>query len=402
MSISTRQRLSRRQLVGAGAIGALSSLAPGLSRPRFAQARPGRSEILEFRRRHQPATPPNIEFRVISDAGEGSLLHRRHLRDLQVWDDRVYVGFGDWQTNANPIPAVYLDVTTGALVHDERFAFDDGGIESYVVIDGVLWAIGIATLETDGPVYGNLYRKTIGGFWEKLATVPGANHLFALGQLNGVLVVSGTEGGTANIDGQLPLARHGTVWQSFDGGQTWQVVTNFGATNPSENPFSYASSIINLGDRLIVTTPTSGSFEFDGLNWFASGAVPHTPYGVTKCVQFGNVAAMVPYLPRSYTWAGSLTTSLVFSDGQESWWVDGGMVAHDLVVEDGVLYVLATDRWGGFIMAMDDVSCRCLDDMDVVAEMDGDIIPRSLERSHFRFIVGCTDGRLLRSTRYRP
>jgi hypothetical protein len=404
MAISTRQRTSRRCLITAGTATAVGSFLPGvLSTPRGTEASPGVPSNGSLLRTHQTATPSaSIEFRQLYGGEEENLLRQRYLWDLQLWEDRIYAGYGDWELNSEGVAAIYLNAATGVLNDDDDFVFDDGAIDSFVVINGELWAVGAATLADEAPTFGNLYRKPPGGAWTKLATVPNARHLFGLGQVNGVFVVSGIATEAETTGGATGSEVFGAIWQSFDGAQTWELVTTFGVPSSQRSPYRFMSSIMRFDDRLVVATPRSGSFSFDGFNWVSGNAVPHTIYGVTKAVQLGEFSVMAPYIPRAYTWAGPLTTSLVISDGDAYWTVETGVTIRDLIVDEGRLYALATDPWGGLILAADDLSCRCLDAFEVIAELDPMITPCSIEFSRNRFIVGCVDGSLLRSNRHEP
>jgi hypothetical protein len=355
----------------------------------------------------QPAVPAQaLEFELVgTPADYGPTQSHQNLADLQLWHDRIYVGHGDWYNNTGPVRAMYFDLASGSIVHDDSFSFDDEAVESFVVLDDVLYAIGTDALAVEGWEFGNLYRKYWGGAWEKLHTVPWVAHLFGVGQLGGILVASGTEVDPATMTDSGRAASQGAIWQSWDGAYSWAVAARFGEPGFHSGPEGFESYVIEFDDRLIVTTPKDGCYVFDGANWSALDCVPETPNGVAKAVRFGPDVVMVPYIPsRDYSSRPAMR-KLMFFDGQEHWSVDLDAKIRDIIVDDDVLYVLTETLvpTSGSILATTDASCRYAEEFVKIGEIGGDFrAPRSLERAENRFFVGCADGKLIRSGLYVP
>ena len=392
MDLSDVKRRSRRHLFGtvtalglASLMGTRSCLEGAASTGLLRESR-ARSST------QQPPPPEALVFELVgTPADYGRPLSHQYLAELQLWHDRIYIGHGDWTTNTGPVHAIYLDLATGAFVHDDSFSFDDEAIESFVVLDDVLYAIGTDALEVEGWEFGNLYRKDWGSAWEKLRTVPRALHIFGLGQLGDVLVASGTTDDAV-----------GVIWQSWDGGYTWETVASLDNPDPeSKNPRFVRSHVLTLGGYLIVTTPWGSCYVFDGSTWSTRDCTAPTTFGVAKSVQFGNAAVMAPYLP-FYTRGSRWRRELVFFDGQEHWSIDVGMTVRDIAVDGNVLYVLVDNRGGaGTLLATADPSCRCAAAFTTISAIPSTFArPRSLARAADRFFVGTADGKLIRSTPY--
>lgn len=401
MHVFVPQRLSRRHLLRAGVAPGLAFLGAGVG----VEGGAATGQLGDEQRGiNQPTLSAQVlEFELVGTPADykPSRSHQ-YLYDLQHWYDRIYVGHGDWINNTGPVQAMYLDLASGLTMHDDGFSFDDEAIESFAVLDDVLYAIGTDALAVEGWAYGNLYRKPWGGWWEKLHTVPWAAHLFGVGQLAGILVASGTEVDPATITDTGRAASQGAIWQSWDGGWTWAVAARFGEPGFYSGPQGFESHVLLFDDRLIVTTPKDGCYVFDGAEWSTADFVPETPHGVTKSVRFGAEVVMVPRLPPQ-SWGGSNARSLVFFDGQGHWSIDLDATVRDVVVVGDSLYVLTETSRTGSIFATVDASCRCADAFVEVTKIDPEFTaPRSLEFAADRFFVGCADGRLIRSAPYTP
>lgn len=301
---------------------------------------------------------------------------------LTEWNDRVYIG-EEWLGNSSPIPAVYLDMATIELIHDESFFFDEEAVEEMAVFGEALYVPGVDALEPWD--FGNIYRRTLDFGWEKLRTVPGAVHLYGIGFLNGVLTVSGSD-----------AAGTGIIWQSWDYGQSWAVMQTFPNLDARGYWLAVYSHIATFEDRLAVITARNGLFTFDGSTW-SSIAVDDVPSSGLKGAEvFGPHTVLAPYtssatlntrMDRLYLLTGTAISS-----------IDMGDPVMDAVVGGERLYVLVDrGRGAGAILATRDVSCACLDTFEEIATIPTGR-PRSLLATSSRLLVGCDDGTLLLSS----
>lgn len=151
---------------------------------------------------------------------------------LQAFEERVYVGYGDWDYNRGPIavwnfapkarqaartaglPARYHFAAVNGVPLEflQEFVVQEESIDRFRVRDGMLLIPGIDGNKAHGPegfLYGSVYLRRK-GFWTKFGTVPQARHVYDVLSRNGKLFVSGT----------LP----GGWMVSEDDGLSWQVV----------------------------------------------------------------------------------------------------------------------------------------------------------------------------------
>ncbi len=345
------------------------------------------------------STPAPLQFESIGiPVDYDSRAHHQALSDLQVWHDRIYLGHGDWDANTGPVRALYLDLQTGAFVHDEGFKFDDEAVENFRVIGDTLIAVG-ADAREDWSL-GNIYQKAWEGRWRKQRTIPQAVHVFDVDRLGRVLVAFG-----AQLHQNLPEGDRmfGTLWTSTDGGATWTTAQTFERRDgaPDDDPLWVHGGLFVLGDRLFATTPRNGCYTFDGSTWSTTNCVADSRYGVYKHAVFQGAAAMVAYQDDE----DGFSSRLHFFDGQQAWSVDLRMPLRDVIARPEGLFVLGSDADGrSAVMYMPRFNCRCERDFTVLGRFDVGRagVARSLEFARNQFYIGLTDGRLLRSTAFRP
>lgn len=159
-----------------------------------------------------PATPIWLGNPV---AGED--YSARHIWDLQVWRGRVYLGYGDWDTNLGPVRIWYYTPTAGVFVSETVYVsetrpaalLDEEAIDRYVVISDDLYIPGTDPISTNSWNWGNFYRNKGTGGWVKHRTIPLGIHAFDLASYGGELFVAiGPNGGAALL-------------HSGDGGLHW-------------------------------------------------------------------------------------------------------------------------------------------------------------------------------------
>ena len=155
---------------------------------------------------------------------ERAEFYARNIWDLQAYDDRLYIGTGNWDNqgpapNAGPVPILAWDPVKNSTVKEGHV--DDEEISSFKVIDGTLYIPGSDAMESWD--WGNLYRRQTNGSWQKLRTIPKAIHAFALtgfhGKLYAGLKATGSVPWYVNIKGY-----GGAVAVSGDQGASWQFL----------------------------------------------------------------------------------------------------------------------------------------------------------------------------------
>ena len=139
----------------------------------------------------------------------------RHVWDLQTWQGRIYLGYGDWDINKGPVRIWYYTPTAGVFVSETVYVsetrptalVDEEAIDRYVIISGDLYIPGTDPLDSWN--FGNFYRND-GTGWVKYRTIPLGIHAFDLASYGGELFVAiGPYGGAALL-------------RSDDGGINWR------------------------------------------------------------------------------------------------------------------------------------------------------------------------------------
>lgn len=131
--------------------------------------------------------------------------------DLQLFDNKIYIGQGDSAGNAGPVPVLSLDPATDAMNHE--FVVDEEQIDIFKIIDGKLHIPGHDSREAWS--LGNFYKKGIDSEWEKIRTIPNGIHVYDMLKFNGKLYASL---GTRVRQGQSQIV------ESADDGLTWRAV----------------------------------------------------------------------------------------------------------------------------------------------------------------------------------
>jgi hypothetical protein len=316
------------------------------------------------------------------------------LWDLQLWHDRIYLAHGDWHTNSGPLRLIYLDLMTGAFVHDNEFILDEDGMEHIRLYGDTMYIPGTDASESWD--FGNLYIMKWGESWIKLRTIPNAVHVWDIALLDELIVAIGQKGSD------------GALWISSDGGRTWGNGPDFQAEG-----YAMPMSGFVLENKIYVTTVGTGCLVYDGRFWRTSDCLKSNIFEGTAAVQknavFHGVVTMAPY------WS-TLDNQIHFFDGEERWTVKFPEPIHDVITADKSLFVLAGDPSGkGAIYSAQDLDCRCEQDFNRIVYLDFQdeemppkndeflrptlgSTPHSIEFANGQFYIGLADGRLYRST----
>ncbi len=143
----------------------------------------------------------------------------RGVHDLAVYDDRLFVGYGDADVNLGrviPIEVRAFRSDTDPTATAE-FATAEEQVEQYRVLDGTLWIAGVDA--TEDAWLGNVYRRT-GGQWVKLRTVQNGVHVHDVATWGGAVWAVGS-GGTPDEWNARDI--YGHLWRSTDRGQTFTI-----------------------------------------------------------------------------------------------------------------------------------------------------------------------------------
>lgn len=128
--------------------------------------------------------------------------------DMIIWEEKLYVGGGDYDFNAGPVDIWVYDGTTCEWTNSGTVS--DEEINRFCVVNGSLIAPGIDPIEDWS--YGNYYKLT-DNEWVKYRNIPGGLHNFDMVAYNGMIFC-----GLGVSPGEFPIAC------SADGGNTFSSV----------------------------------------------------------------------------------------------------------------------------------------------------------------------------------
>lgn len=155
--------------------------------------------------------------------------------DMIVFDDYLYVGSGDWQTNKGPIDMWRYDIKNKEW--EKSGSVPDETVNRFLIIDGKLTAPGIDPRA--GWEFGNYYVLN-NDKWETIRTIPNGIHVFDLAELDGKIFAA------------LGMENHYPVAVSSDGGKSFSEVPFYRDGVPlikeMKNVFLY--DIFVLNDKL--------------------------------------------------------------------------------------------------------------------------------------------------------
>lgn len=329
--------------------------------------------------------------------------------DMQVYNGRIYLGHGDYNANAGPIPVIYFNPTENKFV--TQFTVQEEEIQQYKVLNGQLLIPGTDAREDS--TLGNFYTlDTSNDQWVKHRTIPNADHVFDMAYFDGQLyAATGTN-----------KACWGEVLVSKDFGNTWQTklpllstsslfTGNWATTLFELNGKVYASGKMIFPSasiapsmakytNLLAMTQTSSSIQpytvsFAPLSKMTYNYFIQRPMTVNNNLVFFNYRSTASHwMPDSMYIATSLTQSrrVIFPENTA--------VPSDIVVRDGMTYVLAFNKnTSGTYTNIVYQSADLLTWTEVFS-FDTDTFARSFEELNgdFYFGLGCDYGSTIAST----
>ena len=173
---------------------------------------------------------------------DGSDIYARNIWDMQVYNDRVYLGHGNSNNNgpspnAGPVDVWYWDTMESRFV--KEFIVDDEQIDHYRIIDGKLIIPGHDPKESWD--LGNYYILNENK-WKKIRTIPNGIHNYDMLKFKEQLFAAiGTKDG-------------GAIARSDDNGKTWNIF---------DLPKRRAYTLFSLNNKLYASTFGNALFEYN-------------------------------------------------------------------------------------------------------------------------------------------
>ena len=151
----------------------------------------------------------------------------RNLWDLQAFDGKLFVGYGDWDVNTGPTDVISFDPKAGIFAHETTLP--EEAIDRYRVLDGALYVPGVDAMD---PINGAIYRR-VAGQWQRIV-LPQVAHALDVLRHGEELCVA--------LQGRMSA---GAVRCTRDDGATWSEMST-GSLR--------AESLFELGGELYVSS----------------------------------------------------------------------------------------------------------------------------------------------------
>ncbi|MFN8452504.1 MAG: hypothetical protein U0521_28840 [Anaerolineae bacterium] len=334
----------------------------------------------------------------------GDSVYARNVWDMQVFDGRLYLGYGNSNNdppapNAGPVDVWYYDAAGSRFV--DEYTVKDEQIERYVVIDGALYIPGHDPTEDTGK--GSIYRLTDAG-WQQRQTVPTALHVYDLARFEGELYAAIS----------VSSVSHGnTLVVSDDDGETWRQLRIPIASLDDQMNVTRAWELLEVGDKLLVSVqkPVLGVVENGAevaaqldmplLYQYADGVfqgLNTDPFPGEASDTRPRVARATPYLDR-VVYVGAEVTSDhqwtpfgLFSIGANldvsRYPLAAGAMPWDILARDDALYALLSqpDDAGNTVVSV--IGTRDLANWCPVLQFNADTFARSFELYDGDFYFG--------------
>lgn len=189
----------------------------------------------------------------------------KNVWDMQVYNGRIYLGHGDYNSNAGPIPVIYYDPCTNKFT--TQYTVNEEQIDKYKVLNGKLYIPGTDARESWD--YGNFYVMD-NDQWTKFRTIPKATHVFDMVIYNGQLYA--TIGATTRDACGLLVSK--------DMGKTWATVQNtFSALYDwMSNLFVFNNKLYATGDLVFPSASATALKKFMNFLIIDGGSSVVQPY----------------------------------------------------------------------------------------------------------------------------
>lgn len=189
-----------------------------------------------------PSLPKNCYLMELSSLGipaAGNEHAAVRINDLQIFNGKIYIGYGDAVINTGPTDIIVFDLSTGEF--KKEFTVDEEGIYTYKIVDSTLMIPGIDA--TEDWHFGNMYRLE-NETWEKYRSIPNGIHVHDIISYKDVLYVST---GTFGTIGDEVEHYFGALFSSTDKGETWSLAY---ATPSDDRSIFRVSSLLMYNDVL--------------------------------------------------------------------------------------------------------------------------------------------------------
>jgi hypothetical protein len=169
------------------------------------------------------------------------------LKELAVFDGRLYIGYGDWTVNTGPVDIRHFE-PDGTLTVD--VTIDEESIDYYRIFGDRMFIPGVDPRQPPGadPLTGNVCSMESGGDWVVAFELEQCLHVLDVVPWEDTLFACGS--GNIDMDHYHAGDDMAVIWRSDDGGLTWDLETTYHDDNT--DAVVRWERFLTLGDDFVV------------------------------------------------------------------------------------------------------------------------------------------------------
>ena len=250
--------------------------------------------------------------------------------DMYIWDGKIYIGSGDYDSNAGPVDIWAYDTENKAW--ENTGTVPDEEVSRFLVIDGKLTVPGIDP--KDDWIFGNYYVLE-NGEWCTIRTISGGLHNFDMVEYQGMIFA-----GLGVYSGEYPIVC------SRDGGKTFTPIE---MQKDGKAFDTSGSEVVRISDLFVFDGNLYAAFRYGDteitydLYKYESGVFVYDNqlYQKIHQIKFFNsiIASKTEFKCNMFFTTGYLYATSDMSDFTRVVFPNSEIV-YDLYVKDDILYAL--------------------------------------------------------------
>ena len=184
----------------------------------------------------EPWASPIEDYIAINQKELGHDSFMKGIYDLEVFEDRLYLGYGDATLNLGRITPIELRYWSSPQPEDisSEFTTDEEAVDRFRRLDDLLMVPGVDATEDD--FMGNAYFLPTGGEWSKSRTLEMAWHVHDVARLGDQIYACGS-GGTEDDYNESDVNAY--LYVSDDGGESFRILQQLDHPDPpGDNRFT--------------------------------------------------------------------------------------------------------------------------------------------------------------------
>jgi hypothetical protein len=255
---------------------------------------------------------PIEDFITINSSELGHSNFRSSISELAVYEDNLYIGYGDADLNLGRITQIEVRYfsSLNSTAYNTDFATDEEEISLYRKMGDYFVIPGVDATEDN--LIGNVYSLSPGGSWYKSRTLEFAWHVHDANILDNNIYAVGS-GGT--IDDYNNSTVNAFLWKSEDNGVTFQIQEQLPHPNPPGD--HRLTQLLKVSDTLYSfgyyssNGVSSGiAYTFDGSDFTEYSEMP--PFYVLNTWQLNENSGLI----RGVNIGTNLTFGVMYVDSQ--------------------------------------------------------------------------------------